>query len=700
MTAILAGVDTGGTFTDLVLFQEGKLRVHKVFSTPHDPSQAILEGLQELGALPRLRTLVHGSTVATNAVLEGKGARTGLITTAGFRDVLEIGRQTRPSLYNLRVQKVPPLVPRARRVEVVERLDERGEVLIPLDEGSLEEALATLEREEVEAVAVVLLFSFANPAHERRVAEAARQRGWYVSASAEVLPEFREYERTSTLVLNAYVGPLIDRYLGQLEQALPAGTGLRIMQSNGGSISSAMARREAARTLLSGPAAGVVGARFVARASGIERLIALDIGGTSTDVSLVDGAITETTDGRIGGHPTKLPMIDIHTVGAGGGSLAWFDLGGALRVGPRSAGAVPGPAAYGRGGTEATVTDAHVVLGRLLPEAFLGGSRRLDIALARQAVGRIAERLGTSLEEAALGIVRIANANMEAAIRLISVERGLDPRHFTLVAFGGAGPLHACELAASLSIPRVLIPAAPGVLSALGMLVADVLKDYVRTLMLPIDQEQAQAAIEGALAALEEQGRADLLAEGFAAEQIQIERYLDLRYVGQSYELTIPYGGDCARAAQQFHLAHERRFGYSDPNEPVQVVNVRLKARGLVEPPVLERQPLQPEAVVQPLERRQVIFAGEAGPLAHEAAIYERSALVPGVQFVGPAIVTQYDTTTVVPPGWRARVDAVGNLLIELASDGPTDAQQLQQQRRQPAQAAQAQLAEEGSHVW
>nr|BBH92349.1 N-methylhydantoinase A [Thermogemmatispora argillosa] len=703
MTAILAGVDTGGTFTDLVLFQEGRLRVHKVFSTPHDPSQAILEGLQELGALPRLRTLVHGSTVATNAVLEGKGARTGLITTAGFRDVLEIGRQTRPSLYNLRVQKVPPLVPRERRVEVVERLNERGEVLIPLDERSLEEALTTLAREEVEAVAVVLLFSFANPAHERRVAEAARQRGWYVSASAEVLPEFREYERTSTLVLNAYVGPLIDRYLGQLEQALPAGTGLRIMQSNGGSISSAMARREAARTLLSGPAAGVVGARFVARASGIERLIALDIGGTSTDVALVDGAITETTDGRIGGHPTKLPMIDIHTVGAGGGSLAWFDLGGALRVGPRSAGAVPGPAAYGRGGTEATVTDAHVVLGRLLPEAFLGGSRRLDVALARQAVGRIAERLSTSLEEAALGIVRIANANMEAAIRLISVERGLDPRHFTLVAFGGAGPLHACELAAALSIPRVLIPAAPGVLSALGMLVADVLKDYVRTLMLPIDQEQAQATIAATLQALEEQGRSDLLREGFAPEQIQIERYLDLRYVGQSYELTIPFEGHCARAAQQFHLAHERRFGYSDPNEPVQVVNVRLKARGLVEPPVLERQPLQPEAVAQPLERRRVIFAGEGGPVAHEAAIYERGGLVPGVQFAGPAIVTQYDTTTVVPPGWRARVDAVGNLLIELAGDGPARAQHGQQQREAAAPAtrtAQVRLAEEEMHAW
>ncbi|MBX5459239.1 MAG: hydantoinase/oxoprolinase family protein, partial [Thermogemmatispora sp.] len=388
-------------------------------------------------------------------------------------------------------------------------------------------------------------------------------------------------------------------------------------------------------------------------------------------------------------------------------SLAWFDLGGALRVGPRSAGAVPGPAAYGRGGTEATVTDAHVVLGRLLPEAFLGGSRRLDVALARQAVGRIAERLGTSLEEAALGIVRIANANMEAAIRLISVERGLDPRHFTLVAFGGAGPLHACELAAALAIPRVLIPAAPGVLSALGMLVADVLKDYVRTLMLPIDQEQAQTMIDATLSALEEQGRCDLQREGFAPEQIQIERYLDLRYVGQSYELTIPFEGDCARAAQQFHLAHERRFGYSDPNEPVQVVNVRLKARGLVEPPVLERQPLQPEAVAQPLERRRVIFAGEAGPVAHEAAIYERSTLVPGVQFVGPAIVTQYDTTTVVPPGWRARVDAVGNLLIEVAGDGQGRAQHQQdrQQREEAAPATRAAqrrlgLAEEGMPTW
>ena len=362
MTNSFAGVDTGGTFTDLVLLQDGKIRVHKILSTPDDPSRAILQGLANLGVAQNLDALVHGSTVATNAVLERKGVRTGLITTAGFRDVLEIGRQTRPKLYDLRVQKDPPLVPRALRIEVIERLNELGEVLIPLDEASLKAAIEQLQAANVEAVAICLLFSFANPAHERKVAGEARAAGFYVSASSEVLPEFREYERTSTVVLNAYVGPLIDRYLMRLEESLPGHTLLRIMQSNGGSISSATARREAARTLLSGPAAGVVGAAFVAEASGFKRAITIDIGGTSTDVALFDGAIVETTDGKIGGYPIKLPMIDINTVGAGGGSIAWFDLGGALRVGPRSAGAVPGPAAYGRGGTEPTVTDANLVL--------------------------------------------------------------------------------------------------------------------------------------------------------------------------------------------------------------------------------------------------------------------------------------------------------------------------------------------------
>ncbi len=494
MPQILVGVDTGGTFTDIVLLQEGEIRIHKVLSTPDDPSSAILQGLAQLGVAQDLDVLVHGSTVATNAVLEHKGAVTGLITTAGFRDVLEIGRQTRPRLYAINVQKVPPLVPRSLRLEVNERLNERGEVLVELDEASLYEAIRTLQEAGVEAVAISLLFSFTNPAHERIVTEAVRAASLYVSPSYEVLPEFREYERTSTVVLNAYVGPLIDRYLARLESELSQHTVLRIMQSNGGSILSSTARREAARTLLSGPAAGVVGAAFVAKMSGFTQTITLDIGGTSTDVALVNGSISETTDGAIGGYPTKLPMIDIHTVGAGGGSIAYFDTGGALRVGPVSAGANPGPAAYGRGGTEATVTDANLVLGRLLPEAFLGGTMSLDSRRAHEVVAHIAEHWVHTVEEAALGIIRVVNANMEAAIRLISVERGCDPRQFTLVAFGGAGPLHACELAAALGIPRVLIPTTPGVLSALGMLTADTLKDYVRTVM--VAAEEAQALVE------------------------------------------------------------------------------------------------------------------------------------------------------------------------------------------------------------
>src|SRR5579885_1756091 len=663
MTYLLAGIDTGGTFTDIVVFEDGRLRVHKVLSTPRDPSQAILQGLRESNALEQLSVLVHGSTVATNAVLERKGVLTGLITTAGFRDVLEIGRQTRPKLYDLRVEKVPPLVPRSRRVEVVERLNERGEVLIPLDEDSVQKALQALREANVEAIAISLLFSFANPEHERRVAEAARALDVYVSASYQVLPEFREYERTSTLVLNAYVGPLIDRYLARLEEALPEETVLRIMQSNGGSISSTMARREAARTLLSGPAAGTVGAAFVARASNISQIIALDIGGTSTDVSLVDGDVTETTDGKIGGYPTRLPMIDIHTVGAGGGSIAWFDTGGALRVGPISAGANPGPAAYGNGGTRATVTDANVVLGRLIPEAFLGGTMSLDATRARNAVCAIAEQLGTTPEEAALGIVRVVNANMEAAIRVISVERGRDPREFTLVAFGGAGPLHACELAAALRIPRVLIPTTPGVLSALGMLVADTLKDYVRTIMVPA--EGAQEVAVSTLAELEQQGRNDLLQEGIAAERIVIEQYLDLRYVGQSYELVVPFEGSIAQAVESFHAAHEQRFGYNDPAERVQVVNVRLKARGQAQHPELERKERVSGATAQPAFMRSAMFASPSGPIACEVPIYERASLVPGATLKGPAIVSQYDTTTVIPLGWGARVDGVSNLIIE-----------------------------------
>lgn len=661
----IIGVDTGGTFTDFVLLERGTVRVYKVPSTPDDPSAAILQGIADLVSNGDLTAVVHGSTVATNAVLERKGARTGLVTTAGFRDVLEIGRQTRPSLYNLNVQKEPPLVPREHRLEVTERLSEQGEVLTPLEHDSIDAVIVDLQAADIESVAVCLLFSFVNPEHEQAVCQAIRDAGFTVSSSFDVLPEFREYERTSTTVLNAYVMPLMDRYLGQLETQLPAGVPLRIMQSNGGAISAATARSEAARTLLSGPAAGVVGAMFAAGASGIADCIALDMGGTSTDVSLIHGAITETTEGMVGGHPSRVPMIDIHTVGAGGGSIGWFDAGGALRVGPRSAGADPGPAAYGRGGTEPTVTDANLVLGRLSADGLLGGSVTMDVAGAVASIEPVAGRLRSSIEEAALGIISIANANMEAAVRVISVEKGHDPGDFTLVPFGGAGPLHACELAASLRIPRVLFPATPGVLSALGMLAADIVKDYVRTILATGGVSEAE--VEAALGELEAQGRQEILDEGTPEAAIGIEPFVDLRYAGQSYELRVPYSGDLDATILAFHEMHKVRFGYSDPGEPVQIVNVRVKARGIVEPPAMQTHELVDAPLPEPAGIRPVTFATLSGAATLETPVYQRDQLHPGATVAGPAIISQYDTTIVLPPDWRGSVDQIGNLIATQA---------------------------------
>ncbi|HEX9037915.1 MAG TPA: hydantoinase/oxoprolinase family protein [Ktedonobacterales bacterium] len=660
---LLAGVDTGGTFTDFVLIQDGAVRIHKEVSTPDDPSRAILNGLAALGVAESRMIMIHGSTVATNAVLERKGARAALITTAGFADILEIGRQTRPRIYGFEMRRPAPLAPANLRLEVRERLDERGRALLPLDQVSVAGALATLARERVESVAICLLFSFANPEHERIIAKQAGAMGLYVSASADILPEFREYERASTVVLNAYVGPIIDRYLGRLEGGLQPGAALRIMQSNGGSISAASARREAARTLLSGPAAGVVGAAFMAKASGFEQIISFDMGGTSTDVAHIAGAITETSEGRIGGYPMRLPMIDIHTVGAGGGSIAWFDTGDALRVGPASAGANPGPAAYGLGGTEATVADAHIVLGRLMPEHVLGGALPIDPVAAKEAVSKIARRLALTTEEAALGMLRIVTAHMESAIRVISVERGYDPRECALVAFGGAGPLHACELAGSLRIPRVLIPPVAGVLSAFGMLAADTVKDYVRTIMAPLAGSEEVVATE--LARLVERGRLDLIAEGCAEGRMIIERALDLRYMGQSYELTVPFD-DAADMAGAFHRAHERRFGYSDAGEPIQIVNVRVKARGLADTLSMPRQPGGDAEQRGARRSHRVAFSsGDNQLIWRQTPVYLREDLAPGAVLTGPAIVAQYDTTTLLPPDWRARVDATGAILAQ-----------------------------------
>ena len=677
---MILGIDVGGTFTDLVLLDgAGRVRIHKLLTSARDPSQAILQGSAELGSGPET-TVVHGTTVATNALLERRGARTALVATAGFRDVIEIGRQTRPELYALHPTRPAPLVPEKWRYEVPERIDSHGTVLVPLDPAAVDHVIEELLANDVESVAVCLLFSFLNPAHEQlvrqRIAHLGGEQAPHVSLSSDVLPEYREYERASTTTINAYVAPLLSRYLANLEHELPVGGRLHIMQSNGGAISAEAARRLAARTVLSGPAGGVVGAFEAARRAGFQQAITFDMGGTSTDVSLCPGRIQETTEGSIAGLPLRLPIIDIHTVGAGGGSIARLDAGGALRVGPQSAGADPGPACYGRG-TEVTVTDANLMLGRLDPEHFLGGRMALDVPRARAAMQALARRLSLPLEATAWGIIRVANSNMERAIRTVSVERGHDPRRFTLVAFGGAGPLHACELAAELHIPRVLVPPHPGVLSALGMILADLVKDYAQTVMLPA--AEADECVLGTLfSPLIDRARADLHAEGLADDEISLLPALDMRYVGQSYELTVPLPEPVSGAVRHpagpglqaaFHEAHQTRFSYASHGEPVEIVNVRLKAVGRTAKPEFSRQAageLNPSAAQ--IGYRPIYFAdGDSAQSARPllTALYDRDRLHAGHIIVGPAIVLQLDTTVAIPPNWAANVDGWGNLVIE-----------------------------------
>ncbi len=672
------GVDTGGTFTDFVWLDEhGRFRIYKQLSTPEDPSQAIVEGIEEI-PLPQDAGVVHGSTVATNALLERRGARTALITTAGFGDVLAIGRQNRPDLYALVPQKPEPLVPRQWRFEVSERITAEGAVQTPLRQAELDQLVDRLLVEGVESVAVCLLFSFLWPHHERQIGQAIAGRAKegqavHVSLSSEILPQFREYERTSTTVINAYVAPLMSRYLTRLAARLGKRR-LSIMQSNGGIISADGAGKEAARTVLSGPAGGVVGARYIAELAGFDNLITFDMGGTSTDVALCPGRLPATTNGAIAGMPLHLPIIDIHTVGAGGGSLAYLDLGGALHVGPQSAGAQPGPACYGRpdGGWRlevqgrrvpfrATTTDANLLLGRLDARNFLGGHMSLDKASAAEALSNLAQDLKLdSPEEAAWHVIQLANATMERAIRRISVERGHDPRRFTLVAFGGAGPLHACELAEQLQIPRVLVPPVPGVLSALGMLAAAPAKDYSRTIMREfVDEAELISWLEAAFEQLIETAVSDMAREGQDPEALIFEPALDMRYRGQSHELTVPYRR--RDLATDFHAFHERRFGYKRPASDLEIVNIRLKAVANSQPLDLERLPL-PENPGEPIpfERKRVWFAGELQP----TLLFQRDHLSEGQRIDGPAIIFQYDTTTVLPQNWQAQVDSYGNLVI------------------------------------
>jgi N-methylhydantoinase A/oxoprolinase/acetone carboxylase beta subunit len=634
------GVDAGGTFTDfIVLYDDGHLETFKMRSNPRSPADVILAGIARATQQATTKAeVVHGSTVATNALLERKGAKTAFVTTAGFEDLIEIGRQNRTELYNLMPAPRRLLVDREMCFGVRERVHFDGLIARKPSAAEWKRVAARLKRSGAKSVAICFLHSYQNPANERAAAKALAEAGVYLCTSHEISPEIREYERGSTTVVNAYVGPLMDSYLSQLERS-PEGRRIAIMQSNGGFLSARDARKHAVRTLLSGPAGGLVGALETARASGFTRVLGFDMGGTSTDVSLVDAIARHTTEASVDGYPIRVPMLDIHTVGAGGGSIARVDAGGLLRVGPESAGADPGPACYGTG-MEATVTDAHVVLGRIGAEQLLGGAMTIDAARAEAAVGRIAARLKIDVASAAAGILRVANANMERAIRVVSVERGHDPRDFALVAFGGCGGLHACEIAEELGIRTVIVPEYAGALSALGMLMADAVRDYAAGVL-------GRRDIEKIFAAPEKRARR----ESPAAE---IERTADLRYRGQSYELNVPWNyGD---AATLFHREHEKVYGYANADREVEIVTIRVRARTALAKPKLVRS--GSAKTRKPQERR--VWVGGSWK---KIAAWKRESLTDRVK-PGPALVLDYGSTTLAPPGWKFRVDRAGNLLL------------------------------------
>lgn len=649
-TAVLA-VDTGGTFTDLLLLVDGRLTTLKVPSTPQDPADAVLEGSRQILDGLRDHRLLHGSTVATNGLLERKGARVVLVTNRGFEDVLEIGRQNRPQLYALVGHRPPPLVAREDRIGLSGRLDHSGYEIEPLEKFELTEL--NTRTANAQALAVVLLHSYADPKHEEEVAEALQSLGLPLSVSSRLLPEYREYERTSTTVVNAYVSPIMSRYLGRLDMESGADP-VQIMASNGGAVPVERAIREPVHTVLSGPAGGVVGALAWAGRSGVDNIITFDMGGTSTDVSLCPGRPLHTREFEIAGQPVAVPVIDIHTVGAGGGSLARIDPGGALRVGPESAGADPGPIAYGRGGKELTVTDAHVWLGRLPPEAFLGGDGHLDRGGIAEPLEALAASLKKTPEEAAEGILSVANTAMERALRVISVERGFDPAEFVLVAFGGAGALHVAELVESLGAKKALIPPDPGLLSAYGMLAAPPKREVSRTLLATTADPLLEGRIHDAFLELESQARQEMVDEGNDPDSLVVQHWVDARYQGQSFELRVPRGG----WVEAFHKSHAERYGYARPDTPVEAVTLRASAEA---PPL----PLSPSTLAE---------ASSAPPMEMGTAFHEgneiqvrrvwRKDLLQGHTLQGPAIVLEYSSTTWLPPGWKLDVDAWGSLLL------------------------------------
>ncbi|HEX9921822.1 MAG TPA: hydantoinase/oxoprolinase family protein [Anaerolineae bacterium] len=676
------GIDVGGTFTDVVLIDDQTGRIHytKTLTTPANRALGVIEGLQTILELAsaqagQIDTIVHGTTTGTNALIERKGARTGLVTTAGFRDVLEIARIERPAagLYDIFVDLPAPLVPRYLRVEVDERVGASGEIVRPLDEASARQAITYLKTQGVEAIAICLIFGFRNPVHEQRLRELCREilPGVSVSLASEIAPEFREYERTSTAVINAYLQPVIEHYLDNLAGELARHYGqvdLRIMQASGGSMTVEDARDRAVNMVNSGPAGGALAAAYVGQRAGDEQIVGVDMGGTSFDIGLIVGGEPRTSaEGEFEGYPVKIPMIDVHAIGAGGGSLAWIDRGGALNVGPESAGADPGPACYGRG-DRPTVTDANLVLGRLNPAYFLGGAMKLDIERARQAIREhVAEPLGLSVEAAAAGIIRVVNANMTRGINTNTVEKGLDVRNFTLLPYGGAGPIHAVDLAQELGMQRVIVPPYPGTLSALGLLVANTRYDYVATLA--VDEDQVVAAdLEVRFAGLEVQGRAQLQAQHVPADRIRLVRSADMRYTGQSYELNTPFpdsdplNDEAIRSViDTFHELHYRVYAYGSVDEKVEFVNLRLAAIGLAPEVKLGAAPVTGGA--DPVKGHHPVYF--FGHDFVDTPTLDRTKLAPGAALSGPCLVEEPASTTVIPPGARAWVDKVGSLIIE-----------------------------------
>ena len=710
------GVDTGGTFTDIVMRIDGDLFTHKVLSTPQNPALAVIQGVREIlhqhdTDTERKPDIVHGSTVATNALLERRGARIALVTTKDFEDILEIGRQARPNLYDFFVERPAPLVPADRRFGISERTLHTGEIQTEIEPSDLEVLTSELSALELDAIAVCFLFAYVNPHNEQIVANYLSRLGIPVSCSHEVLPEYREYARFSTTVANAYIRPTLERHLStlidsdllrsfsetvslqqrrrRLQRETLQGSDpvispqgkikkpFRLMLSNGGCISARNFESAGIRTVLSGPAGGVIGAYQVAKTAGYDQIITFDMGGTSTDVSLCNSGISLTTESTISGLPIKVPLIDIHTVGAGGGSIATVDAGGALRVGPESAGADPGPICYGNNGADVTVTDANLYLGRIAATQFLGGAMSLDADKTRTHIEEFAKRLGIPPLQAADGILKVANAAMERAIKVISVERGFDTRDFTLVSFGGAGGLHAAFMAENLGIKTVLIPLNGGLLSAYGMLFADVVKDYSQTVLWRFSETHHHdvgstdlvEALNAGFDTLLTRAENEMKNEGFAPHQLKIDRSLDMRYQGQSYELNIPcFTAESEPATEvvetlvkRFHAAHEHRFGYARADAPVEVVNLRLTATGETDKPPIASVPLADADAAEAFTvQNPVVFEGEVLP----TNFYRREALRPGNRIAGPAIVTEFSATTVIPPDFSAVVDVYQNLIL------------------------------------